>query len=119
MNKTYTTIENMTHEESIAEFKTLKESNTRYREMFDSIVDVFTRVNNDDSIKLSNIDRGNGIPKGDLTNLFEPFYRASNVVEIMGAGLCTPITKESVELNTGTIQVNSNIDERSTFILKK
>ena len=106
MNKTYTTIENMTHEESIAEFKTLKESNTRYREMFDSI-------------KLSNIDHGIGIPKGDLTNLFEPFYRASNVVEIMGAGLCTPITKESVELNTGTIQVNSNIDERSTFILKK
>ncbi|MFT6503877.1 MAG: PAS domain S-box-containing protein [Crocinitomicaceae bacterium] len=74
-------------------------------------------VFNDDSIKLSIIDHGIGIPKGDLTNLFEPFYRASNVVEIMGTGLGTSIAKEYVELNNGTIQVKSNIDEGSTFIL--
>jgi PAS domain S-box-containing protein len=74
-------------------------------------------VFNDDSIKLSIIDHGIGIPKGDLTNLFEPFYRASNVVEIMGTGLGTSIAKEYVELNNGTIQVKSTIDEGSTFIL--
>ena len=119
MHKTHTTIENMTNEEFIAEFKTMKESKTRYREIFDSIVDVFTRINNDDSIELSIIDHGIGIPKGDLTNLFEPFYRAFNVIEIMGTCLGKPVTKEYVELNNGTIQVKSNIDERSTFILKK
>ncbi|MFT6245270.1 MAG: PAS domain S-box-containing protein [Salibacteraceae bacterium] len=74
-------------------------------------------VFNVDSIKLSIIDHGIGIPKGDLTNLFEPFYRASNVVEITGTGLGTSIAKEYVELNNGTIQVKSTIDEGSTFIL--
>ncbi|MFT6983274.1 MAG: PAS domain S-box-containing protein [Crocinitomicaceae bacterium] len=74
-------------------------------------------VFNDDSIKLFIIDHGIGIPKGDLTNLFEPFYRASNVVEITGTGLGTSIAKEYVELNNGTIQIKSTIDKGSTFIL--
>lgn len=74
-------------------------------------------VFNDDSIELSIIDYGLGVPKEDLVNLFEPFYRASNVAEITGTGLGTSIAKEYVELNNGTIQINSTIDKGSVFIL--
>jgi signal transduction histidine kinase len=45
------------------------------------------------STQLSIIDYGLGIPKEDLTNLFEPFYRASNVAEVSGTGLGTTLPK--------------------------
>ncbi|NRA10893.1 MAG: PAS domain S-box protein, partial [Crocinitomicaceae bacterium] len=52
MPKTLTTIENMTHEQLIAEFTNLKESHAKYKEVFDSIIDVFTRVNNDGDFEM-------------------------------------------------------------------
>lgn len=69
------------------------------------------------STQLSIIDYGLGIPVEDLTNLFEPFYRASNVAEVSGTGLGTTITKEYVELNNGSIEVNSTLLVGTEFIL--
>ncbi|MDG1429110.1 MAG: PAS domain S-box protein [Crocinitomicaceae bacterium] len=71
----------------------------------------------DESIQLFIIDYGLGIPPKDIVNLFEPFYRGSNVSEISGTGLGTSIAKEYVELNNGTIDVNSKINEGTEIIL--
>ncbi|MFT5821157.1 MAG: PAS domain S-box-containing protein [Crocinitomix sp.] len=62
-------------------------------------------------------DYGVGIPDTDLPLLFEPFYRASNVHEISGTGLGSSIAKEYIELNGGTIRVNSDLKEGSEFII--
>lgn len=68
--------------------------------------------------QLSIIDYGVGIPKEDLANLFEPFYRGSNVAEVSGTGLGTSIAKEYIELNRGAIEVRSTVNEGTEFILQ-
>ena len=62
-------------------------------------------------------DYGIGIPKDELSHLFEPFFRASNVSDIEGTGLGLSIVKEYVEINKGTLIVNSMIGTGSTFEL--
>lgn len=66
-------------------------------------------------IKVS--DKGIGIPEDELQNLFEPFYRATNVKEYSGTGLGTAIAKEYIELNGGTISVSSKLGEGTEFII--
>lgn len=60
-------------------------------------------------------DEGIGIPAADLPHLFEPFHRAGNVGTISGTGLGLVITKETVELHNGTITVESQVDQGTTF----
>jgi PAS domain S-box-containing protein len=60
-------------------------------------------------------DEGIGIPEEDLTRLFEPFHRASNVGEAQGTGLGLSIVKEYVELHGGSIEVESEMGKGSTF----
>jgi signal transduction histidine kinase len=60
-------------------------------------------------------DRGIGIPPADLAHLFEPFHRASNVKEIPGTGLGLAIVKRAVDLYGGTIAVDSQVGEGTTF----
>ncbi|MFT6138159.1 MAG: signal transduction histidine kinase [Salibacteraceae bacterium] len=60
-------------------------------------------------------DYGIGIPKTEISNLFQPFFRANNVTEIKGTGLGLSITKEYVEINKGRIAVQSILGEGSCF----
>lgn len=60
-------------------------------------------------------DQGMGIPLEDQENLFEPFYRATNVNRIAGTGLGLVIVKQGVELHQGTISVNSKVGVGTTF----
>ena len=62
-------------------------------------------------------DYGIGIPETDLPLLFEPFYRASNSNEIPGTGIGSSIAKEYIELNNGTLEVESEINVGSKFII--
>lgn len=56
-------------------------------------------------------DFGMGIPEHDLKNLFAPFFRASNVLDVPGNGLGTSIMKEYIELNKGKIIVESAMNK--------
>lgn len=56
-------------------------------------------------------DRGIGIPKQELTNLFQCFYRASNVGTIPGTGLGLAIVKACVDLHGGEISLNSKLGQ--------
>ena len=60
-------------------------------------------------------DYGIGIPKDELPKLFQPFFRANNVIEIKGTGLGLSIAKEYTEINKGILTVNSTEEMGSTF----
>lgn len=65
-------------------------------------------------------DNGVGIPKEDLENIFEKFYRVKNDKshEIKGSGLGLYLVKYFVELHGGTIVCESNIGIGTTFRIK-
>jgi signal transduction histidine kinase len=71
-----------------------------------------------DQIILTVTDTGIGIPSADLANIFERFYRASNVnSEIAGTGLGLSIVRSIVEAHQGRIWVDSKEGSGTTFTL--
>lgn len=68
-------------------------------------------------------DTGIGIPPEDMSRIFDEFYRAENAkkVEPYGTGLGLPIVKRVVELYSGHLYVESELDKGSkfTFIFPK
>lgn len=63
-------------------------------------------------------DRGIGIPEGDLTQLFAPFHRATNVGDIAGTGLGLAIVQQTAELQGGEVHITSQIGEGTTVAVK-
>lgn len=63
-------------------------------------------------------DQGIGIPATDLSHLFEPFHRATNVGTISGTGLGLVIAKEAVELHGGTLTIESEINQGTTCTIR-
>lgn len=60
-------------------------------------------------------DEGVGIPKEEQDKLFEAFHRASNALKFAGTGLGMTIVKRAVELQGGTISVESEVGKGTTF----
>ena len=63
-------------------------------------------------------DEGIGIPEKDQKNLFNTFFRASNVGSISGYGLGLNIVKKCVEAHKGDISVISEENKGTTFTVK-
>jgi PAS domain S-box-containing protein len=70
-----------------------------------------------DRAYLSVSDQGIGIPQAAQANLFQQFYRATNVEaqQIQGMGIGLYVVKEIVALHDGEITVESREGEGSTF----
>ena len=62
-------------------------------------------------------DYGIGIPEVEMPQLFNPFFRANNVIDIKGTGLGLSIAKEYTEINQGQIEAKSILGEGSCFDL--
>ena len=60
-------------------------------------------------------DNGIGIPKQDQAKLFQPFYRAANTGNIEGTGLGLSIVKSYVDSLHGTIELESQENQGTTF----
>ncbi|HEY9695373.1 MAG TPA: ATP-binding protein [Oculatellaceae cyanobacterium] len=60
-------------------------------------------------------DQGIGIPKSEQVQLFNSFYRGSNVGGISGTGLGLAIVKKCVDLQGGLITLNSEVGLGTTF----
>lgn len=73
----------------------------------------------DGTIKIVVEDKGIGISKKDLKQIFSPFYRAKDVVDaqIHGNGLGLSLVKQTVDAHHGKIEVESEIGKGSRFIL--
>ena len=62
-------------------------------------------------------DRGIGISAEDRVRLFDSFHRGNNVNNIPGTGLGLSIVKRCVDLHDGTIDLTSEVDVGTTFIV--
>ncbi|MBW4554148.1 MAG: PAS domain-containing protein [Aphanocapsa sp. GSE-SYN-MK-11-07L] len=60
-------------------------------------------------------DQGIGIPPSDRDQIFDSFHRARNVGNISGTGLGLAIVKKSVDLHGGTVHIDSQVGEGTTF----
>jgi PAS domain S-box-containing protein len=79
-------------------------------------VAVDCRVMGDNAIRISVIDKGNGIPKDKQSGLFVPFDRLGREAgEIEGTGIGLTITKRLVTALKGSIDFRSTEGEGSTF----
>jgi len=63
-------------------------------------------------------DRGIGMSEETVKRLFEKFYQGNTAHSSEGSGLGLPLVKRIVEIHSGTITVNSNIGEGSTFTVE-
>jgi PAS domain S-box-containing protein len=73
----------------------------------------------DSNVIFSVTDTGIGIPKDEINQIFNRFYRASNVTKgkIGGTGLGLSIVKELVDLLDGEIWAQSNLNVGTTFFI--
>ncbi len=70
-----------------------------------------------ETVSISITDHGMGIPKKDLSNLFQPFFRAGNTSEIEGTGLGLSIVKNFIDEHGGNIFVMSELDKGTTVTI--
>lgn len=73
----------------------------------------------DESVRISVRDSGVGIPEKDLPFIFDRFYRVESARDRIrgGSGIGLTIVKRFVEAHHGTIVVESEVDEGTTFII--
>jgi signal transduction histidine kinase len=76
-------------------------------------------VNGERSCELSVSDTGVGIPADEIENVFQRFFRSSNVRAdaIQGTGLGLAIVRSIVERHHGHIDVHSNTGQGTTFTI--
>lgn len=72
-------------------------------------------VSDSDYILLTIKDEGVGIPEDELKNIFEPFFRASNVRGIEGFGFGLPLAYRIIKMHSGEIRVYSQ-ENRGTIV---
>jgi len=72
---------------------------------------------NGSSVSFSVSDTGIGIPQGEVSRIFERFYRVDKARsrQLGGTGLGLSIVKDIVDAHGGTIGVETQLDEGSTF----
>jgi two-component system sensor histidine kinase/response regulator len=104
------------HEESLAVvFRNLVSNAIKYNRPGGSIVLEGTCA--DGSLRIDVRDTGLGIPEEELPFIFEDFFRvkSSKTAEIPGTGLGLSIVKKIVEGHHGSVEVESAVDEGTTF----
>jgi signal transduction histidine kinase len=96
-------------------FFNLMENACKYSPDHSCLVDIGAEEKNI-SIRFS--DKGVGIPAEDLKNIFEPFYRAKNVLDRKGHGIGLSLVEKIVRLHGGAITVDSTENRGSVFTVR-
>jgi signal transduction histidine kinase len=69
-------------------------------------------------VLISVADRGLGIPKADLANIFERYHRGSNVAGIVGTGVGLYLVKTVTTAHGGDVAVESREGEGARFTMR-
>ena len=77
---------------------------------------IITTENTDDTIRVSFIDDGPGIPKEDLGHLFDPFFTTKEVGK--GSGLGLSICHGIITEHGGRIYAESEVGKGATFVVE-
>ncbi|KAA2222914.1 PAS domain-containing sensor histidine kinase [Chryseobacterium sp. ES2] len=81
-----------------------------------TLIEFSTEINEDRYV-FSVKDNGIGIPEGDQSGLFQPFFRAHNIGNIPGTGLGLNIVQRYVNLMDGLVHFESTSDKGTEFTL--
>jgi two-component system phosphate regulon sensor histidine kinase PhoR len=71
----------------------------------------------DGALQVDVVDTGIGIPEEEQETIFERFYRADHPVvrQQTGTGLGLPIARSLIEMHSGRLWVQSQVNQGSTF----
>ncbi|MFA7326617.1 MAG: PAS domain S-box protein [Candidatus Kapaibacterium sp.] len=83
----------------------------------DTTVQIQVEEKEDETLEISVIDQGIGIPEEDVERVFESFYRSYNTGAIEGTGLGMSIVKKSIESLQGNIRIESKINVGTKIII--
>ena len=72
---------------------------------------------NNETIELSVIDTGEGIPESSINHLFNRFYQVDKARKQEGSGIGLTIAKHFTEAHGGNIAVNSQLGQGSRFTI--
>ena len=72
-------------------------------------------TDDNDSVVIAIRDQGPGIPRKEQCRLFDRFFRASTSIGIAGSGIGLHLARELVTLHKGTIDLDSEEGQGSTF----
>ncbi|TSE10850.1 sensor histidine kinase [Aquimarina algiphila] len=72
----------------------------------------------ENSILISIKDKGIGIPKDDVKNIFEPFYRGSNARAYEGFGFGLPLSHKIIHLHGGELKIHSEIGQGTQVLVQ-
>lgn len=96
-------------------FLNLMENACKFSE--DHSVSVFI-VTRDNLLNIEFKDKGCGIGKEDLPNIFKPFYRSKSHVHVVGHGIGLSLTKKILEIHHAKISVHSQLGSGTVFSLE-
>lgn len=74
--------------------------------------------NDPKELTISVKDQGYGMTDEEIEHIFEPFYRSVRTESIQGTGLGLPILKSAVEMHSGKIVIESELDKGTNFLIK-
>lgn len=83
----------------------------------DTTVRIQVEEKEDETLEISVIDQGIGIPEEDVERVFESFYRSYNAGAIEGTGLGMSIVKKSIESLRGNIRIESKVNVGTKIII--
>jgi|GEM_PF-2033560 len=63
-------------------------------------------------------DKGIGISRNDITNIYQPFFRGKNAENERGTGLGLAIVRDIVDLHHGHISCESEVNKGTTFTIR-
>jgi signal transduction histidine kinase len=71
-------------------------------------------------VEIKVADRGPGIPKAELPDIFKPFFRgaAAQAGQIRGSGLGLSLVREIVEAHGGTVSAESQYGHGAVFVVR-
>lgn len=69
----------------------------------------------DGRVRIAVVDFGRGVPAGELTRLWNPFFRASNTVGVAGTGLGLTLVKRAAELINAEVGCVSTPEKGTEF----